>query len=812
MKVTRLAHLARFGSASGAHGLLAHTLDDESAAESVLWYTDLPRQGDSAAFEPFFAGFPAGDQYVVQRTESDPTADRAGMVSTTAIFFPADAAVAVDLALVFDQLQHQPSELLPLDLGLISATEEPFEPPPGTADLASALMRSGVAVWLGGGAEVALRWIWLALSGLDRLRLRFGTAFHPEDISLPPADLTVAITPARYARRWEEWPRVDPATSDDDDPAANALLRQGTARPILDLADELAAGTIELRHWPLLSAAADIRARLDHATHEEARALTQILGRLAPTPATGARPKAEAVAALERLAATASADDIRGLRSLPDAALGGTSMHTLLAPWASTLVANTGTSAPLIDALGLREDQIQGSDIANALTAAVQGDRAQALLHAPRLAASSNGEASLEWLTNELGAEAIDGALAFGLPNKPAPWLERFVRRSKLARTYAQLVDVTDAVVAWRALLAMPTSCPEAEELLVARTGSAGVVDAAVAIEGGSLARRAARAVAGDPQLLKDADPQAVGLPRLLAAVVEQGVDPWAVVPAEAVGPVLLDRLVAGEDIDATLLESLADTPAADVSAHANRAEIWLRLPRTARDKMLAATAVTVAAGLSGNRGRPEPELCEAILAEPTYGALAHDDPSQALIALQLLPGAGPSHAAQLARRGRFTQVLAKRFGELIVRRRWKSAATTVAKLAVDRKDLQPAAHAVIKLFNILDRLALFRESFGPRTELASDAELRDALHEMVIDLYPRGPEDNDIWERAGGLVGDIPRARSAREAWSKSLRLILAGGRGAPELDELFGAMVEDHPRNGAIQSLRAALRREHR
>ena len=76
--------VARFGNVDGSHELQQHSGIPNEVLRAIQWYTDLP-SGPPEAWQPFHAGFPVSDHYVVRYTRPDPAAERAGMVSTTVI-------------------------------------------------------------------------------------------------------------------------------------------------------------------------------------------------------------------------------------------------------------------------------------------------------------------------------------------------------------------------------------------------------------------------------------------------------------------------------------------------------------------------------------------------------------------------------------------------------------------------------------------------------------------------------------------------------------------------------------------------------
>lgn len=111
-----------------------------------------------------------------------------------------------------------------------------------------------------------------------------------------------------------------------------------------------------------------------------------------------------------------------------------------------------------------------------------------------------------------------------------------------------------------------------------------------------------------------------------------------------------------------------------------------------------------------------------------------------------------------------------------------------------DEKGSQPYASKNVSafLFGLIDELSL---QINP-------LDLRSKLSEVAYKLYPRGLEDRNIWERAGGRLYEINLNKSGGEQWFEALRLIDNGG-GNISFQALIQVMKEDFSNNGLLKSL---------
>jgi hypothetical protein len=76
--------------------------------------------------------------------------------------------------------------------------------------------------------------------------------------------------------------------------------------------------------------------------------------------------------------------------------------------------------------------------------------------------------------------------------------------------------------------------------------------------------------------------------------------------------------------------------------------------------------------------------------------------------------------------------------------------------------------------------------------------------------LYPDGPTDGALWERAGGDNADLAKASTGRLRWGTALQAIISGQRGAPSLGTLVDTMRSDYPHNADLKLLSTNLMRK--
>ena len=98
---------------------------------------------------------------------------------------------------------------------------------------------------------------------------------------------------------------------------------------------------------------------------------------------------------------------------------------------------------------------------------------------------------------------------------------------------------------------------------------------------------------------------------------------------------------------------------------------------------------------------------------------------------------------------------------------------------------------------SLLDFFTTFRLGLRP---LAEDEKV-EWLEVIAVQLYPNGPEQEHLWDRAGGHDADLSYQGSGRSRWHDALKKARFG-RG-PSLAKLTLSMLSDYPDNEELRFL---------
>ena len=117
--------------------------------------------------------------------------------------------------------------------------------------------------------------------------------------------------------------------------------------------------------------------------------------------------------------------------------------------------------------------------------------------------------------------------------------------------------------------------------------------------------------------------------------------------------------------------------------------------------------------------------------------------------------------------------------------------------------------HPVFKASDLEDNfpVALDRggvKSTPPPSDLGADPDVWSQLGDIMPDLYPAGPTDQEIWARAGGDPSRLHLNDTGRIAWFRALRMLRRGGGGSGiRRETLIRTALEDYPHHPSLSSL---------
>lgn len=792
------------GNKDGQHGVIATNLGEGLAAE-IARRIDLPgslpsefRTSELVAF----GCFRHAERFVFYEISSDPSVERVGMARSGAVVVDLQEASTIDDP--YPMLAKARSTRL-----TGSPDELAVDPPAATprcVPLLSHVIRGKAMTSSEMQTGDIVRAVWSALPRSLRPGFSARLCFTPEDLP-ERADIALGFIPESL--RWRcpgELMVADPCGPSQDqgptDRFANRLA-DGEARTWEEFAN---------RHSLRLSSFRDLDlvARIESAfvgepgLDELVRALrytlslrmedatSQLIDELSERIADHREEwKSEDVATFRNLDLQTSSPLKKALGVWTGEQLGGNGRK--LAPVLPE-VWGAGAKAWWSVAIGRALRKHRGrvpEEVLSAFTARLEEDE-DATAFASAIASSENVDADLTTLVAR--AQPVPPPLASRLDANLFP-------EATVVARLATAQDLTEIVEAGREIVT-EESRSTYFEAMVSRVDKDGFPALVALDEGGEMAEPLLSRLSMEPDVFDAIDVSNGPSQRLLAKALVGGF-----VSADRLGVLLvriLDELVGGTSLEPELVEALVEHEDATFPPGPSRPRVWAVLPDALRDVMLRRAARAQLAQLAQDGwGDPEPEVLETLrsraLADARSDALRTADLATWSVLAELEPSPGYEYRQRLltildsAGSQALADVVA--MAETLTRKDPGSVMSTLVSRYRSRKDLVPA-WAILK-----DHLGFWDRWLLPETRIGQ-AEWDRGLVEELAGLYPNGPTQEDVWERAGGRNADLPKSSSGMDGWRRAMRMVGKGAR--VSRSRILATALDDYPRNANLAILR--------
>ncbi|WP_234840518.1 hypothetical protein [Sinorhizobium meliloti] len=596
---------AIYGVVRNGHGLRAASGDRRLAAD-LANRLDLPDTAPPGAeWSPYISGFPHQDIYVLARTFRDTAASRAGMVLTHALVAPLDKIVATnDLRPLLERLiaspDLAPAEAVPLE---IETGDDVPPPSPDLSDAAAALVirAAGPVVRVGVSEfEELATALWGRMWPALRRRFSFRLSFGPGDVVESPAP-TIVCTPDSLIGRWQQH-RIVGRTGNAKPLAAAVIDGSEPGVEIRTFANSIGAELATFDELPLLEQAYRMASTGD-AGISRVLAAIRLVERLSPDSSRGEAEKRVLVNRIVEALPRAKPSDILPLRNL--SMTGFTTAQNVwkaLEAWSEKYAFPAVEDADVL--IVLRDALLDGDACAEWRDAVADGLN--------RSACSTSGAFATgfwRWATIDpaisaplLALAQPDGVVETRLVEAAPPKLDRKGADAILRYASKHALLLLHAVAASAGLPPIEAARLQCKiqpgtDIATMRLALRGanqneIIDCAVEISDQRIMRMAGEEVAATPSLLAGRDLTLAANRSIWAIALD--IDPAAwrgpKDPRGAFDVMLLD-VIDGRPVPSGILERLSETPLADLSSFARRAELWRHVEGPLRHRLLAATA-----------------------------------------------------------------------------------------------------------------------------------------------------------------------------------------------------------------------------
>lgn len=123
------------------------------------------------------------------------------------------------------------------------------------------------------------------------------------------------------------------------------------------------------------------------------------------------------------------------------------------------------------------------------------------------------------------------------------------------------------------------------------------------------------------------------------------------------------------------------------------------------------------------------------------------------------------------------------------------------------RRSVPSDQHPIFKATALEDNFPLALYKGGTKSAGSSDGIVSESanddwqlLQDLMSELYPEGPEDQSIWERAGGDRSKLALNGTGQAKWFSALRTLRLGGGGSISRTSLLHAVYGEFPHHPGV------------
>jgi hypothetical protein len=803
---------AIYGEVNRGHALRI-TSTPSNIANELASRLDLPDTAPPGVdWSPFISGFPYGDRYVLARTFADPAATRGGMVLSHAIIAPLeDMLTTTDLRPLFDLLIKNPGvphSLFPVEVPVS------YKAPISPADLAptaealvaktdSPVVRLGVQ-----GFEELITALWAHLWPEFRANFAFRLSFGPNDIVDSPAPLIVC-TPSSLASRWIGSRIVGSETKGLSDAAA--ILCGGSNEETTRIfARDIGAQLKSLSDLTLLTNAQRYAPNLNSSFNDCLVAI-RLIERLSPNPEMGAVYKENLINSFCSKINSLEIITVLQLRNLRlEGFQAASKIWKSLEDW---VACNDLKEVDDADFISVLDDAFSGAAIESWREAILNG-----LVTCARSTSSKFPAAFWRW--TQMSPETVaylfkilpvESELEIRLSNAAKQKVSSSAGEVIMAHAVTNKWLILHGTAASASLT--PWDAYQRQVLVDAKFSSIDglraalkwatdeqIIEIALKRKDSYIISISAELASKNPQLLKDISIVSESAQAIWNQAIEINIDAWQG-PMDPKGSfnTILENLLDGGVVNRRLIEALSVTPVADLSDYSRSAEVWPLLSEPSRANLLEATAIGwLDKALSGYIVNPDAFLGNAIVFSGSVQSrlrdLASTNFGAALQIISALPTYTESKFLECLGAWSVTDKAlmpsdAESLGRLIHSRNWRQTVNKILQFSERRmQDVKPALRICA------DMVGLWKRWLLGITEISTDEKWK-IFEALACELYSRGPDESELWERAGGQNHQLQSYGTGQERWRNAISQIRHGKY--PHISQLLTEMKIDFSSN---------------
>lgn len=816
-------HQSFWGEVNHGHGLIATSLKDDALNQELSSFSDRPGSTYGQSIQPYFSGKKIGNYFVFTKSYPDDTVSRTGMVFTHALIFNIDDISCIEnidfiFSLFSDRMPKKPAlneNIEPIEKEIYSHSDSKTSHPQYLQTVVQLLTNGKLPIIFTGNTSnfiSLITQIWKGVSHFSAMRENFifQIAFTPNDIQ-QNKNLSFIFVPDNFIDKWTAYPIVDDKVDSYvqiENEAERLLLGDLVSNDFYTFIQNLDIQPESLKTISICYRAYNLYSKLNTCNVSEALQLVRSLANLSPKNNAN-RIKSESLERLCSLLPDASIEEIKGLRNIDFSSFegGNTKIAKSIEQFLDKRVqdAKHNELSPFIlDVFEAKENVIwwhqviiqKISQLLKGLSATVIWDLISVK---NRLLAyfEPNINASLEKETQFLSSYPQ------GLNIEIVETVKAFARSRKWYRLFAKMN--LQASTPQKALLEQISLEKDVDlnneysglDIILNEFTDNDFIEFAVKNDIAKLNHIAAEKCMKNPNLLSKLDVQIATWRKIWAYSLEKTNNlSLGIFNIQSVIFAIYDLLIQNDSIEDLIIEKIIKSEYANIKDYPDRKNLWNKIPLKYQSEFVSKTVDAMMDSiLLGNDEDVEPMIVNEILSDSYLIKTCNQNPLKSILLIYdkfsdlnekyLLSGI-KKHVGILEKSD------SNKLGILVREKSWGASAEAIFDKAKNNSSFLTALNQCSYLISKWKRFwysHLFNETF-------SENDYYDSLCQLAVELYERGPEENDIWKKAGGDVSILTNTANRKEQWYAAIQYLRKGG-GGKEISaySLLEEMKKDNP-----------------
>jgi hypothetical protein len=831
-------HQAFYGEVNLSHGCLFSTVEDAELKTFLTGFTDRPSAVPAGiVMQPYYSAIQHGKYYVFTLTFPDHTAQRAGMVFTHVLIIDIDDIEYVNnLDNLFSHFCKTITEnktsiqelVIPISALEVNEALKTF--PEYVIQGARELANGKLPISFCGKSESFIRLItsvWLGLPYSFRAKMSFTAGFSTTNIG-------TSKTIIHFQKNLEDLLRNSEFISDMNTNLVevNSTVGKYILTPLSgnQLEVFIKGLNVDLKNWSILQLCAKAYEGYQNYSELSNDALKQLIRQLAkisPSKSDGKSIKDKVISEIKQRIDSAKEVNLKSLKNLPLDAFdsGENTISNAVKSFAETeLVKVSGFHDELMSEIIILSNKEDHSNwwhaaIKSALKKTIKNEHPTSIQNIWKLLVKSEDSLSvvLSFFPEESEYESLlIKHIPKGIPQQTAEHFAKNIQKRKwillhayLLETYLTRKEALKQQFFLEKKLALNSF--EGSKHLVKDVNDKDLLSLVMETNEKFFIAEYARRSVKRPTLLKDLDiNNQTWLSIWDNVLIETNNLEHGILNLSEKVEQTLNSIPEGMEVPNEIISQIANSKYADVSELKNRSNLWKYLPQNIKEIFLEATSNGLVKNIS-SKGLAgviiEPELMNYISSDKYMTAVLRGyraDINTILEIYDYIANLKDSFLADYVKYypNSLNDVQSARLGTLVLSEDFHLSAKQIfekTKTDVSFKVALTKCQGMIKL-GLLDTL-LYGRLFG---KTVSKGEVYSALIEISIQLYPEGPEDRNIWQRAGGDISKLHQHKSREENWRTAINLLMNGGGGKNiSVKSLVSEMIEDYQNNSQLKEI---------